>query len=158
VEYISNKLKEILVPVDGSQACLDAVALDSDIGSWLASQNNLAGKGIAIDGKTLRGAHDGDKKAPHLLSALLHQEGIFLAQQPVDAKTNEIPCIKPLLDPVNIEGAVVTADSMHTQIETARYIVEDKKADYVFTVKDNQPTLKQDIQDLGLEAFPPSAH
>jgi hypothetical protein len=34
----------------------------------------------------------------------------------------------------------------------------DKKADYVFTVKDNQPTLKQDIQDLGLEAFPPSAH
>jgi hypothetical protein len=137
---------------------LDAVALDSGIGSWLASQNALAGKGIAIDGKTLRGAHDGDKKAPHLLSAVVHQEGIFLAQQPVDEKTNEIPCIKPLLDPLNIEGAVVTADSLHTQTETARYIVEDKKADYVFTVKDNQPTLKQDIKDLGLEAFPPSAH
>jgi predicted transposase YbfD/YdcC len=63
-----------------------------------------------------------------------------------------------LLDEVNIAGAVVTGDSLHTQIETARYLVEDKKADYVFTVKDNQPTLKQDIQDLGLEAFPPSAH
>ena len=59
---------------------------------------------------------------------------------------------------MDIEGSIVTADSLHTQTETARYIVEDKKADYVFTVKDNQPTLKQDIQDLGLEAFPPSAH
>lgn len=137
---------------------LDAVALDSQIGGWLASQNILTGKGIAIDGKTLRGAHDGDQKAPHLLSAVIHQEGIFLAQQPVDEKTNEIPCVKPLLDGMNIEGSVVTADSLHTQTETARYIVEDKKADYVFTVKDNQPTLKQDIQDLGLEAFPPSAH
>jgi predicted transposase YbfD/YdcC len=89
---------------------------------------------------------------------VVHEEGIVLAQQSVDEKTNEIPCIKPLLDEVNIAGAVVTGDSLHTQIETARYLVEDKKADYVFTVKDNQPTLKQDIQDLGLEAFPPSAH
>jgi hypothetical protein len=35
--------------------------------------------------------------------------------------------------------------------------VEEKKADYLFTVKENQPTLKQDIADLHLEAFPPSA-
>jgi hypothetical protein len=137
---------------------LDAVAFDQQIGGWLAKQNLLTGKGIAVDGKTIRGAHDGDQKAPHLLSAVVHEEGIVLAQQSVDEKTNEIPCIKPLLDPVNIAGAVVTGDSLHTQTETARYLVEDKKADYVFTVKDNQPTLKQDIQDLGLEAFPPSAH
>ena len=137
---------------------LDAVAFDQKIGSWLAQQKLLAGKGLAVDGKTIRGAHDGEQKAPHLLSAVVHEEGIVLAQQSVDEKTNEIPCIKPLLDEVNIAGAVVTGDSLHTQIETARYLVEDKKADYVFTVKDNQPTLKQDIQDLGLEAFPPSAH
>jgi hypothetical protein len=137
---------------------LDAVAFDQQIGGWLAKQKLLAGKGLAVDGKTIRGAHDGEQKAPHLLSAVVHEEGIVLAQQSVDEKTNEIPCIKPLLDEVNIAGAVVTGDSLHTQIETARYLVEDKKADYVFTVKDNQPTLKQDIQDLGLEAFPPSAH
>jgi hypothetical protein len=137
---------------------LDAAAFDHQIGGWLAKQNLLTGKGIAVDGKTIRGVHDGDQKAPHLLSAVVHEEGIVLAQQSVDEKTNEIPCIKPLLDPVNIAGAVVTGDSLHTQTETARYLVEDKKADYVFTVKDNQPTLKQDIQDLGLEAFPPSAH
>ncbi len=53
---------------------------------------------------------------------------------------------------------VVTADALHTQAETARYLVEEKKADYVFTAKDNQPTLKADIEALGLDAFPPSAH
>ena len=37
-------------------------------------------------------------------------------------------------------------------------LAEPVKADYLFTVKDNQPTLKQDIADLHLEAFPPSAH
>ena len=135
---------------------LDAVTLDSKIGHWLAHQNILPGKGIAVDGKTLRGAHDGEKRAPHLLGAVLHHEGIVLAQQQVGDKTNEIPMIKPLLDGLNIEGTVVTADSLHTQIETARYLVEDKKADYVFTAKDNQPTLKKDIQHLGLKTSPPS--
>ena len=135
---------------------LDATSLDRKIGQWLATQNILSGKGIAIDGKTVRGARDGEKKAPHLLSAVLHHEGIILAQQPVDDKTNEIPNVKPLLKELNIEGAVLTADALHTQTETARYLVEDKKAHYVFTVKDNQPTLKKDIQELGLSAFPPS--
>lgn len=137
---------------------LDAGTLDRQIGHWLARQQPLAGQGLAIDGKTLRGAHDGEKPAPHLLSALLHQEGLVLAQQPVGEKTNEIPCLQPLLDDVNIAGAVVTADALHTQTETARYLVEEKQADYLFTVKGNQSTLKQDIHDLRLDAFPPSAH
>jgi hypothetical protein len=137
---------------------LDAAGFDRVICSWLARQKLLAGEGIALDGKTLRGAHDGDKAAPHLLSAVLHREGVIVAQVAVGVKTNEIPCVKPLLADLNIEGAVVTADALHTQKETARFLVEDKKAEYVFTVKENQPTLRQDIQDLGLEALPPSAH
>jgi predicted transposase YbfD/YdcC len=63
-----------------------------------------------------------------------------------------------LLADVDIAGAVVTADALHTQTESARYLVEEKHADYLFTVKDNQATLKQDIHDLRLDAFPPSAH
>jgi len=137
---------------------LDAPQFDEKICSWLARRKVFADEGIALDGKTLRGAHDGDKSAPHLLSAVLHREGVVVAQVAVGEKTNEIPCVKPLLKDLNIEGAVVTADALHTQKETARFLVEDKKADYVFTVKDNQPTLLQDIKDLGLEAFPPSAH
>jgi hypothetical protein len=83
-----------------------------------------------------------------------HRKIDLRAVLPNSRWTNEIPCIKPLLDPMDIEGSFVTADSLHIQTETPRCIVEDKKADYVFTVKDNRPALKQNIQDLGLEAFP----
>lgn len=137
---------------------VDAATLDCHIGQWLAAQNVLCGKGIAIDGKTVRGARDRKKNAPHLLSAVLHHEGVVLAQQQVEDKTNEIPTIKPLLKDLNLQGSVITADSLHTQKETARHLVEEKHADYVFTVKDNQSTLRKEIQELGLSAFPPSAH
>ncbi len=80
-----------------------------------------------------------------------------MAQQQIPSTTNEIPMIKDLLACVPLEGAVVTADAMHTQKTTAQFVVEDKKADYVFTVKDNQPSLMEAIEDLNLVAFPPSA-
>ena len=63
-------------------------------------------------------------------------------------KTNEIPEIKRLLDPLDLEGTLVTADALHTQNETARYLVEEKKADYLFTVKANQPTLQDQLYEL----------
>ena len=53
---------------------------------------------------------------------------------------------------------MVTGDALLTQKKIARYLVKEKEADYVLTAKDNQPTLRQDIATLGLEAFPPSAH
>ncbi|MEK7242877.1 MAG: transposase, partial [Thermodesulfobacteriota bacterium] len=82
---------------------------------------------------------------------------IVVAQVRVADKTNEIPMVKPLLAPLPIKGAVVTADALHAQVKTAKYIVEKKKADYVFIFKDNQPTRRDDIRDLHLEAFPPDA-
>ena len=79
----------------------------------------------------------------------------MVAQREVGEKTNEIPALPRLLAPLPLAGTVVTVDALHTQEATARYRVEEKKADYLFTVKDNQPTLKQDIADLHLESFPP---
>jgi len=137
---------------------VDAAELDRRTGAWVAQQVQLQGSALSVDGKTLRGSGDGDRGAVHLLSAIVHGSGTVVAQIAVGEKTNEIPCIKPLLADLDIKGAVVTADAMHTQRETARYIVEDKKAEYVFTIKDNQPTLRQDVETLRLEAFPPSAH
>jgi hypothetical protein len=135
---------------------LDADRLDVQIGAWLLAQRRpLAGCGLSVDGKTLRGGHDTHQPAPHLLSAILHQEAIVLGQVAVEEKTNEIPKLPELLDPLPIQGAVVTADALHTQHETARYIVEDKQADYLLIVKDNQATLRQDIEELNLSAFPP---
>lgn len=64
---------------------------------------------------------------------------------------------RELLANMDIKGRMITADAMHTQCETARFIVEDKQADYVFTVKDNQKTLKEDIIALHLENTPVQA-
>ncbi|MGH7644456.1 MAG: ISAs1 family transposase [Gemmatimonadales bacterium] len=137
---------------------IDVAALDQQVGAWLAQQTTLAGQGLALDGKTLRGSRDGATKAVHLVGAVLHHDGVVVAQQRVPDKTNEITSVDPLFATLPIAGAVVTGDAMFAQKAIATHLVEAKHADYVFTVKDNQPTLRQDIVDLQLGAFPPSAH
>jgi hypothetical protein len=139
---------------------IDADKFDKDIGQWLLEEKvvelegNLKGCGIAIDGKTVRGSHNGSQKSIHLLSAVIHKEGVVIAQEEVDEKTNEIKHVKPLFEEINLEGAVVTADALHTQKEFATYLVEEKKADYLFTVKENQPTLLEDIKSVDLKKTP----
>jgi hypothetical protein len=136
---------------------LDAAAFDRIVGQWAEEHCESVGRALAIDGKTLRGSADADGKAVHLLAALLHHEAVVTAQMAVPDKTNEIPCAKELLAPLDLTGAVVTADALHTQRETARYLVEDKGADYLFTVKENQPTLYADLARLPQRAFSPGA-
>ena len=60
-----------------------------------------------------------------------------LAQRPIDAKTNEITEARPLLQPLDLRGKVVTADAMRAQVNLARFLARDKGTDQVFTVKDN---------------------
>ncbi len=60
-------------------------------------------------------------------------------------QTNEIKVAAPMLDAIEIENKDITADALHTQWKFARYIVEERKAHYYFTVKDNQPNLLADI-------------
>ena len=59
---------------------------------------------------------------------------------------------------MDVEGMVITADALHTQRETASQIVEGNKADYVFTVKGNQPTLLEEVElaSASKGAFSPS--
>jgi len=133
---------------------IDAEAVDQAIYAWLSSL--FSGCAVAFDGKVLRGARNEDGSQVHLLSAIIHQKGITIAQKQIASKSNEIPAAKPLLEPLDLKGKVVTGDAMHTQTTLARFLVEKKKADYLFTVKDNQSTLKEDIEALNLSgAFPP---
>lgn len=136
---------------------VDAAGLDTAVSQWLVTQVPVAGNAIALDGKTSRGSGSSEGKQTHLVSAFLHKEGIVIAQQAVAAKSNEITAVRPLLEYIDITDSVITADAMHTQKDTARFIVEEKHADYLFTVKDNQPSLKQDIETLKMESFPPGA-
>lgn len=148
---------------------IDPVTADAMIGAWLlerAGQNNAtspAGSrdgsddsavGIAVDGKTLRGAKDSDGNQTHLLAAMTHT-GLVAAQVEVGAKTNEIPKLPELLDSLDITGTVITADAMHTQRDTATYL-NQRGADFFFCVKENQPTLYTRLDTLPWNDVPVS--
>ncbi len=127
---------------------LDGDLLDIAIGCWLTHRHAPppealapARTGIAVDGKTLRGTWDAAERGVHLLAAMTHHRGTVVAQREVHRKSNEMTCFTRLLDPVDLTGAVITADALHTQRAHARYLVEHRNADYLFLVKDNQPTL-----------------
>lgn len=104
------------------------------------------GQVVAIDGKTLRGSHDGaiGKGAIHLVSAWASANGIVLGQRKTAEKSNEITAIPDLLELLNVSGCIVTIDAMGCQTQIAQQI-RDRKADYLLRVKDNQSHLKDDI-------------
>jgi predicted transposase YbfD/YdcC len=126
---------------------IDATRLDEIIGGWLW---DLAQTGrleplltaLAVDGKHLRGT-DGVV----LFSAMLHDQRVIVAQREVPEGTNETTQIQDLLDPLDLNGVVVTGDAAHTQTDTAGYIAQQRDADYFLTVKGNQPGLQAAIFD-----------
>jgi predicted transposase YbfD/YdcC len=107
---------------------------------------------VSMDGKTIRSTEKMDKYSHplHIVSAHIAQLGITFAQQTVEGKSNEIPAVRELIELLKVEGCMIVADALHCQKETAKVIVE-RKADYLLSVKDNQPTLKKDIEDYVLE-------
>lgn len=137
---------------------IDVAELDRRLGEWTMRHRNLdlQGQGLAIDGKTLRGSRDGGAAAVHLVSVVLHRDGEVVAQTRVSDKSNEIKSVEPALRGLAIAGATVTGDAMYTQTAIAKHLVEEKQADYLFTVKDNQPGLRVDIENMGLESFSPA--
>ena len=132
---------------------IDIAQLERQLGDWLHTQS-LADEPVALDGKTLRGSQT-HGRARTLVSAFAQHSFVVVHQVEVPEHESELHAVKPLLAPVPLAGRVVTADALHPQVETARYLVEKKHAQYLCTVKDNQPTLKADIAGLQLEAFPP---
>jgi predicted transposase YbfD/YdcC len=101
----------------------------------------------AADGKTLYGSGPAGAQV-HLLAAVDHHTGVVVAQTTVEGKTNEITRFVPLLAALDLTGAVITADALHTQREHARWLVEHRNAGYVFVVKGNQPTLHHQVKHL----------
>ena len=125
---------------------LNADEVDREVRKWLCEQEGISGQGVALDGKTLRGSGDGEQSPFHLLAAVTHESALVVAQESVEEKTNEITHAASTLKDVDLSGATVTADAMHTQTKFARFLVEEKEADYVFIAKENQPTLLEDLR------------
>ena len=115
-------------------------------------QSALREQGIAIDGKTMRRSFDRatGQSALHVVSAWATDLRVCLGQVAVDDKSNEITAVPRLLELLELTGAVVTLDAMHCQKETAAAI-RSQEADYLLTVKANQPTLFQELLDQFIE-------
>jgi len=110
---------------------------------------------IVLDGKQPRqgGGHS-------VLTAVTVPSQHYLGSAIVDEKTNEIPVARQLFEKLDLDGRKVSLDALHTQTQTGRELVLEHGADFLLTVKDNQPTVRANIERLVdplPDDFPPSA-
>src|SRR5450631_214259 len=133
-------------------AALDAGQFQQCFAAWVASVTGAPAGVIAIDGKTLRRSYQKkNAKAPiHMVSAFAARQRLVLGQVKVAEKSNEIVAIPKLLDMLAVEGAIITIDAMGCQRAIAQKII-DKKADYVFGLKGNQGSLREDVEEFVTE-------
>ena len=134
---------------------LDRNQFAANLFHWTqALQEATGGKLIAIDGKTLRRTFPKKSglKALHLVTAWASENGLTLGQIACEEKSNEITAIPQLLKLLNLKGCTVTIDAMGCQTEIVEEIRE-RKAHYVLAVKDNQPTLHADLQQVFEDAL-----
>jgi len=128
---------------------LDSKALLQCLHEWLeeAPLYKSGGRLVNIDGKTIRGSGITGEERPayHVISAWVHENEMVLGQLDVEEKSNEITAIPLLLDMIDVQGDIITIDAMGCQKEIAGKI-RAKGADYVLAVKDNHPTLHEDIK------------
>ena len=136
-------------------ARLDTLKFYAALESWAMDvAQSLKGETVAFDGKTLRGSFDkaSSKSALHSVSAWACGLKMCIALTSVADKSNEIPAVQQLIDMLDLAGAVVTADAMHCQRETAAKVIA-KEADFVLMVKGNQESLQAELQQSIMQAF-----
>ncbi|MGW2587335.1 ISAs1 family transposase [Streptomyces virginiae] len=140
---------------------VDGDALDTAISAYLQARAAPgpwpAGKRpvrrvIAVDGKVVRGSRTRTAAAIGLLAAMEHH-GVVLAQRQVASKSNEIPSFQPLLDPLDLEDAVLTTDALHTQHDHGTYVTS-RGAHYLAVVKKNHPGLHEQVRKLPWKDIP----
>jgi predicted transposase YbfD/YdcC len=110
-------------------------------------------RAVAVDGKTSRGARRGDGTRVHLLGAAEHG-GRLLDHLEVDAKHNETSHFAALLAPLDLAGAVVTFDALHTVRANLDWLTGERKGHYIAVVKANQPLLYARVMALPWRQVP----
>lgn len=124
---------------------VDVAALEQALTEWW--QAWVPGLGpLALDGKTVRGSRHGSQEALQLLAAFATRVRVVLAQRAVE-HGDEIATALALLEGLSLKGWIVTGDAKLTQKAIVAKVMA-QGGDYVLTVKDNQPTLRDDIATL----------
>ncbi len=110
-------------------------------------------RAVAVDGKTSRGARRADGTRVHLLGVAEHG-GRLLDHLEVDVKHNETSHFTALLEPLDLAGAVVTFDALHTVRANLDWLAREKQAHYIAIVKNNQPLLHARLKALPWQQVP----
>jgi predicted transposase YbfD/YdcC len=110
-------------------------------------------RAVAVDGKTSRGARRPDGTRVHLLGVAEHG-GRLLDHVEVDVKHNETSHFTELLGSLDLDGAVVTFDALHTVRANLDWLVSQKNAQYIAVVKRNQPLLHAQVRALPWRQVP----
>ncbi len=123
---------------------VDPTHVSKWLNDWIDGERQPGGRLINIDGKTICGSKNDSHRAYHVVSAWVGEYGITLGELQVGEKTNEIKAVPELLELLDIEGDIVTADAMSCQKDIAKKIIE-KKGDYILALKGNQPVMEQEV-------------
>ena len=135
---------------------LEPQAFERAIQKWLRAQQKTGWRALSIDGKTLRGTQGDQLPGVHLLAAYAHQTSAVLGQLSVQSKTNEHKAALRLLNLIPLKDTILTGDAMFCQRDLSRKVLR-KGGHYVWAVKDNQQTLKEQIaESFNDQAFSPS--
>lgn len=122
-----------------------------------AMTNPVASTEVEIwDGKTLRGTRRGDQRAEQVLVRMQRALGKILASKAIPANTNEPTVALEWVKRLVLKGKLIVADAIYCQRELCEAVLQ-KEADYLVTVKGNQPQLLRDIEQAFVipEGFSP---
>ena len=135
----ANSIKEIIINNLNS-------FLTKILNNYSSSKKEL----ISIDGKEFKGSGrsiNSKKKMnnKNVLNVYNSSKEICIYSNPLDDKESEIKEAQEILNKYNLKNIVVTGDALHCQKRTCEIIV-NKKGDYVFTVKENQSALLEEMK------------
>ena len=135
----ANSIKEIIINNLNS-------FLTKILNNYSSSKKEL----ISIDGKEFKGSGrsiNSMKKMnnKNVLNVYNSSKEICIYSNPLDDKESEIKEAQEILNKYNLKNIVVTGDALHCQKRTCEIIV-NKKGDYVFTVKENQSALLEEMK------------
>ncbi|WP_284259109.1 ISAs1 family transposase [Acidocella aquatica] len=133
---------------------LDALAVADILGAVVMADNG-DDRHIAIDGKTLRASKDVDGRAEHVLSAFCGGLQTNLSHEASRGKGLEIPDALKLLARLDLRDRIITGDAIFCQKSITQAVV-DGGGDYLLPIKNNQKTLRENIETAFAEpVFPP---
>jgi len=97
------------------------LAFQAALWAWQKARLGAADGGVVVlDGKALRGSGQ-----TQLVGAIDAGSGRTLGVETVAKKSNEIPAGQTLLARLDLDGTIALMDALHTQVQTARAIVQE---------------------------------